>query len=83
MNAMKMNVKINSIYEKEMLVTKGWKPNENLLMHVASFDDFGAHPSAIKENVMDMHDAGEHPVKVKFRLMWYVEEVMDYGQEIL
>ena len=76
-----MDIKVDSIFEKEMLVPGGWKPNESLLMHVASFDDWGAHPNSLASNIEDMQESGELPVRVKFKLMYHIEVVEDYGYD--
>jgi len=72
-------MEVDDCYEKEMLVDAPkngkWKPNINLLMHVASHDDFGAHPESIEETRKEMLAGGFNPKKVKVRVMVYVEEI--------
>ena len=76
-----MDIEVQSIFEKEMLVVKGWTPDESLLMHVASLEDQGAALSDIKETVEYMQSIGDHPVRIKFQLMWNIEVIEDYGEE--
>lgn len=72
-----MDIQVDEIFEKEMLVVQPkygkWKPDTNMLMHVASFEDHGAHHETIEEAKKDIIDAGDIPRRVKFRLMIHVE----------
>lgn len=56
-----MTFKVVDIMEKRLLVdSKQWKPDVSLLMHVASFDDYGAHPDSVEETINMMTEEGFH-----------------------
>lgn len=70
---------IDEILEKEMLIDAPrlgkWKPDTNLLMYLASFDDWGAAEESINKNKQQMIAEGLSPQKIKFRLMVHVEYI--------
>ena len=69
------NKEILDIVEKTILVddSTNWKPNAGLLMHVASYDDCGAHPDSIDEVVEQIISEGGKPRKLKLRIIIEVE----------
>lgn len=44
-----------------------WKPDMNMLMHVARFETFGS------DDVQDVKDGGGNPRKAKIKVMVHVE----------
>lgn len=64
------------VIEKSLLVdSKRWRPDASLLMHVASFDDYGAHPDSIEETTNLMKEEGLAPQKIKLRIIVEIEHL--------
>lgn len=68
---------ILDVIEKTMLVddSTNWKPNSSLLMHMASYDDHGAHPETIEENKKLINQEGGKPKKIKMKITVEIEHL--------
>jgi len=64
-----------TVVEKEILVKKpnksDWEPNSDLLMHVASFDDWGT--ADLEQNIKEIVEDGGTPQLIKLRITLEVE----------
>lgn len=72
---MEQRKQLLNILEKEMLVnfSEYWEPDYALMMHIASFRDYGAHSGAIEETIQAINDEGGTPQRIKLSIRIEVE----------
>ena len=63
-----------SIFEQTILVPKDWKPNDALIMHVATFDDYGAYEKSREAAIEDIKNDGGKPMLGTLRIIIEFDE---------